>query len=88
MLAGTYFRDLMTATNNAFHLMTDQSGILSDVLWREKMADVIGSMDTAKGLARHPMFLYFASQATHGPLVCAPVQEEFVRNRNGTNSRL
>mmetsp|Transcript_35252 Transcript_35252/g.81701 ORF Transcript_35252/g.81701 Transcript_35252/m.81701 type:complete len:629 (+) Transcript_35252:41-1927(+) len=69
MLAGTYFRDLISATTTAFHFYSDKSGILSDVLWREKLADVIGSMDTdGLGLNRHPLFLYFAAQTTHGPL--------------------
>ena len=69
MLAGAYFRDLITSTTTAFHFYSDKSGILSDVLWREKLADVIGSMDAdGLGLDRHPLFLYFAAQTTHGPL--------------------
>ena len=55
---------------------SDKSGILSDVIWREKLADVIGSMDSdGLGLNRHPLFLYSAAQTTHGPLDDIQVSE-------------
>lgn len=60
-----YFVDLMDATTGGFELVQGKSGVLSDILWREKIEELIfADGDSTK----NPLFLYFASQTTHGPL--------------------
>lgn len=65
VLMGVSCTDLFRSTPTAFETLTGKDGVLSDILYRETMAEIIKD---AAAQDDKSLFLYFASQATHGPL--------------------